>query len=184
MLDVGALRPGVGWPMQLRASDVLLLVIGPTSWERPSRRHSPRGLPVVPLLVSGATMPASEQLPPPLAKLAGIQAVVLEEAAWREGVQRLVRSLRVRRRPRDATTPLRPGGRVCRPRCWPLPRFVDRERHGSRPGDRRRTCPGVLGSQPINPPPSSSPSSPRSVVSQVASQSSRQRWCGCGGGPA
>lgn len=163
LVDVGALRPGLGWPMQVReavgASDMLLAVIGPSWLEATTARERAdfvgtaleaalsEGLPVVPLLVGGATMPASEQLPPPLAKLAGIQAAVLEEAAWRENVQRLARSLRrIRLRPRDTAAPA-PPGRPRPPSALPdLPSFVNRE-HEREELEAALTRPGPPGAR-------------------------------------
>lgn len=166
LLDLGALRPGLGWPMQLReavgASDALLAVIGPSWLEATTTsEHADfvgtalevafsEGLPVVPLLVGGATMPASEQLPPKLAKLAGIQATVLDETTWREGVQRLVRSLqRIRLRARDAAAPS-PPGRPSMPSALPaLPSsFVNRVREREEL-EAALTRPGPPGAQVV-----------------------------------
>lgn len=52
------------------------------------------GKPVIPVLVSGATMPGAADLPPALAGLARRQAVVLSDTGWRGDVERLVTGLR------------------------------------------------------------------------------------------
>jgi len=52
------------------------------------------GVPVIPVLVGGALMPAEADLPPALAGLARRQAVVLSDAGWRGDVERLVTTLR------------------------------------------------------------------------------------------
>jgi TIR domain-containing protein len=53
-----------------------------------------RDIPVIPVLVRGATMPRSEQLPPDLAELAYRNAVELTHARWDSDVQWLVKALR------------------------------------------------------------------------------------------
>jgi hypothetical protein len=146
LLDVGTLRLGLGWPIQLReavgTSDALLVVIGPSWLEATTTRKQvdfvgtaleaafSEELTVIPLLVGGAKMPSSDQLPPNLARLASIEPAVLDEADWLESVQRLARSLLpIRIRPRDPTT-IPPPGPANLPSALPaLPSsFVDRER--------------------------------------------------------
>ncbi len=53
-----------------------------------------RDIPVIPVLVRGATMPRAEQLPPDLAELAYRNAVELSHARWDSDVQVLVNALR------------------------------------------------------------------------------------------
>ena len=52
-----------------------------------------RDIPVVPVLVRGATMPRAEQLPDDLKELAYRNAVELTHARWKSDVQVLIRSL-------------------------------------------------------------------------------------------
>lgn len=53
-----------------------------------------RDIPVVPVLVRGAKMPASEELPDDLKELAYRNAVELTHARWKSDVQVLIRALR------------------------------------------------------------------------------------------
>lgn len=53
-----------------------------------------RGIPVVPVLVGGARLPAADELPPDLAELARRQSVTLRDETWHADVLGLVRSLR------------------------------------------------------------------------------------------
>ena len=53
-----------------------------------------RDIPVIPVLVRGASMPRAEQLPPDLAELAYRNAVELTHARWDSDVQVLVKALR------------------------------------------------------------------------------------------
>ena len=87
-------------------SRVLLVLIGPR-WAgprpgQPPRLHEPddfvsfevatalaRGLPVLPLLLDGATMPAPEPLPQPLKALAGLQALELRHSQFAADMDRL-----------------------------------------------------------------------------------------------
>ncbi len=52
------------------------------------------GKPVIPLLVSGASMPGADSLPDAIAGLSRRQAMVLSDGNWRGDVERLVMSLR------------------------------------------------------------------------------------------
>ncbi len=54
-----------------------------------------RQVPVIPVLVDGARMPAADELPAPLRPLASRQAVELSDIRWDYDVQRLVHSIRV-----------------------------------------------------------------------------------------
>lgn len=53
-----------------------------------------RDIPVIPVLVQGASMPRAEQLPPDLAELAYRNGVELTHARWDSDVQVLIRALR------------------------------------------------------------------------------------------
>ncbi len=53
-----------------------------------------RNIPVVPVLVGGASLPAASDVPDELGELAQRQAVVLHDATWHQDVEGLLRSLR------------------------------------------------------------------------------------------
>jgi hypothetical protein len=53
-----------------------------------------RDIPVIPVLVQGASLPRAEQLPPDLAELAYRNAVELTHARWDSDVQLLIKALR------------------------------------------------------------------------------------------
>jgi hypothetical protein len=53
-----------------------------------------RGIPVVPVLVGGARLPAAHELPPELSELVRRQSVTLRDETWRADVRGLVQSLR------------------------------------------------------------------------------------------
>lgn len=115
-LDVSAITPGEDFTAAideaLVGSDVVLAVIGPT-WltvagpdGRPRLQHPDdyvrlelagafeRELPVVPVLVGGATLPSPEDLPAELAALPRHQGVALRDESWHQDVDGLVRVLR------------------------------------------------------------------------------------------
>jgi hypothetical protein len=52
------------------------------------------GVPIIPVLVEGARMPAAEALPSSLAAFARCQAITLDDEGWRDDTQRLVALLR------------------------------------------------------------------------------------------
>jgi hypothetical protein len=52
-----------------------------------------RGVPVIPVLVRGATMPVAKDLPVELAALSRIQALELGERQWRAGIEELIATL-------------------------------------------------------------------------------------------
>lgn len=54
------------------------------------------GVPLIPVLVEGATMPAANQLPPSLAEFARCQATELSETRWNYDVDRLIGMLHAR----------------------------------------------------------------------------------------
>ena len=111
--DVSAIEPGQGFRKAIDANvarcSVLLAMIGPR-WLDASggaRRIDDAGdfvrleiasalqrdIPVVPVLVQGAKMPAAAQLPADLADLAWRHAVELSHARWPSDVQVLVQAL-------------------------------------------------------------------------------------------
>ena len=113
--DVDDIRPGEDFiqaiESHLRQVGAVLVMIGP-SWLATGADGQRRlddagdfvrqeiqaalasGKPLIPLLVSGATMPAEAGLPDGIAGLARRQAVVLSDSNWRGDVERLVASLR------------------------------------------------------------------------------------------
>jgi len=52
-----------------------------------------RDIPVIPVMVQGARMPRSNELPQPIAPLARRQTVELDDARWRDDVWRLIKAL-------------------------------------------------------------------------------------------
>ena len=108
-------------------------------------------VPVVPVLVEGATMPAALDLPPSLAEFSRCQAVELSDRRWRDDAEKLIETLesrfaidadrapldRIARGARRRPQPL--GGRPVRPRAPPA--ATDRappDRACRRPGARVR----------------------------------------------
>ena len=95
---------------QIRECDTLLVVIGPT-WlaagsdgERRIDRSTDflrleieaalrNELQVIPVLVAGAVMPTSRELPAPLAKLARVNAIELHDRRWSADVDLLYRQI-------------------------------------------------------------------------------------------
>jgi len=113
--DVDDIRPGEDFihaiESHLQQVGAVLVMIGP-HWLAVGPDGQPRlldaddfvrqeiqaaldsGKPLIPLLVSGATMPAEADLPEAIAGLSRRQAVVLSDSNWRGDVERLVASLR------------------------------------------------------------------------------------------
>ena len=114
-MDVEGIRPGTDFVdvigEALEECDVLLAVIGST-WmscldaQGRRRLEDPedfvrlevetalrRGIPVLPLLVQGASVPQGDQLPPSLSSLARRQALELSDRRWRADVGRLIEEL-------------------------------------------------------------------------------------------
>jgi hypothetical protein len=52
-----------------------------------------RGVTIIPVLVEGATMPGEDALPPPLARLARLNAVELSDSRWQYDVEQLIEAL-------------------------------------------------------------------------------------------
>lgn len=114
--DVTAIVPGEDYTAAIDRAlsdcDAVLVVIGP-GWLDASTAHGTRRLleagdyvrlelaralmrdiPVIPVLVGGATLPAATDLPSELRALTQRQAVVLRDDSWHRDVDGLVRSLR------------------------------------------------------------------------------------------
>jgi len=95
----------------LRSASVLLLLIGPRWLTLADDSGRPRiedtkdyvrmeiqaclrsGLPILPVLLPGAAMPAREQLPPGLEDLALRQALALRDDRWKDDTHELVRQI-------------------------------------------------------------------------------------------
>jgi TIR domain len=127
--DVAAIAAGQDFTQvidrQLDDTDAVLAILGPgwltASTDAGERRLDDaedyvrlelsralrRGIPVVPVLVGRARLPAAEELPPDLAELSRRQSVILRDETWHADVQGLVRSLRGEP---DVPTPRRRGG--------------------------------------------------------------------------
>lgn len=115
-MDVSGIEPGRDFRRaideQVASCGVLLAVIGKSWFDAKdesgrSRLDDPmdfvrletasalkRDIPVIPVLVRGASMPRPEQLPPDLAELAYRNAVELTHARWDSDVQVLIKALR------------------------------------------------------------------------------------------
>jgi hypothetical protein len=52
-----------------------------------------RGVPVIPVLVQGAPMPAAHELPPDVSMITRVNALELSDARWRHDIDRLVRAI-------------------------------------------------------------------------------------------
>jgi len=113
--DVTAIAPGQDFTQVIRHAlddcDAVLAVIGPgwvgTETEGTPRLRQPddyvrlelataltQDLPVVPVLLGGASMPDTADLPDDLRALVQRQAVVVRDESWRQDVDGLLRSLR------------------------------------------------------------------------------------------
>lgn len=113
--DVAAIAPGEDFERAveeaLTLSDVAIVVIGPR-WLAPGPEGTPRiqhaddyvrleislalaqGLRIIPVLVGGADLPSTEDLPEDLEPLTRRQAIRLSDETWREDVNRLLLVLR------------------------------------------------------------------------------------------
>lgn len=114
-LDVAAIRAGTDFTAAiddaLGRTDAVLVVIGPRWLSAVTDDGRPRladpqdyvrrevsgalgsGLPVVPVLVGGASLPAAEDLPDELTALARRQAFALDDTTWHRDVDGLLDSL-------------------------------------------------------------------------------------------
>ena len=115
-MDVDAIDPGADFTQVVEESvgscDVLLALIGrrwTTTTDREGRRRLDKpndwvrveiktaldrpDTRVIPTLVQGAEMPSSDDLPPPLQKLADRNAFEIRDSRWRSDVDRLVAEL-------------------------------------------------------------------------------------------
>ena len=112
--DVETIAPGQDFTEAIRRAlddcDAVLAVIGP-AWVGADKEGAPRlgqaddfvrlelataltrDLPVVPVLLGGAAMPAATDLPDDVKALAQRQAVVVRDESWRQDVDWLLRSL-------------------------------------------------------------------------------------------
>ena len=110
-LDIDTIEPGADFvrvlQQSLQQTAVMLVVIGPrwtslVAADGSPRLHDPadfvrmeveaaltRGIPVVPVLVQGATLPRKEDLPPSLAPLTTRQAFALDHAEFNDDAKRL-----------------------------------------------------------------------------------------------
>jgi hypothetical protein len=111
-MDINALRPGADFVQVIEDAvgsvEALVAVIG-DNWadirDGSGRRRLDdpedfirleigtalrRGVPVIPVLVQGAAMPAGKDLPPELASLSRLQALELSEKRWRAGIEELI----------------------------------------------------------------------------------------------
>ncbi|MDP9071612.1 MAG: toll/interleukin-1 receptor domain-containing protein [Actinomycetota bacterium] len=113
--DVTAITPGEDFTEAIRRAidscDAMLAVIGP-GWAASAPEGRPRliepddyvrvelatalkrEVPVVPVLLGGARLPAAADLPDDLAPLAQRQGVAVRDEVWHQDVDRLLRSLR------------------------------------------------------------------------------------------
>jgi pterin-4a-carbinolamine dehydratase len=115
-LDTSSVQPGAVWPDELEeavaAADVVLLVIGP-DWLRAANEWGERLIdqpadwvrrelelaltlskPVIPVLVSGATMAPPDKLPESVAALSSRQAVELRDAYFDHDVELVASRIR------------------------------------------------------------------------------------------
>ncbi|WP_093804216.1 toll/interleukin-1 receptor domain-containing protein [Streptomyces sp. Wb2n-11] len=84
---------GPGW-LDCRDKEGRLRLADPQDWNRRELETALRsGLPLVPVLVGGATMPTAQQLPPTLQTLATVQATKLSHEDWSYGFKRLLEDL-------------------------------------------------------------------------------------------
>ncbi|HEX6363083.1 MAG TPA: toll/interleukin-1 receptor domain-containing protein [Albitalea sp.] len=136
--DIDGIEPGADFEAALQraigGASVLLAVVGPRwldALDAAGRRRLDdpadmvrreiesafaAGVPVIPVLVEGARMPAADALPPSLAAFARCQAVPLDDARWHDDSARLV-ALLCERHGIDAAA----GASAARPRLAALP---------------------------------------------------------------
>jgi hypothetical protein len=113
--DVGSIPPGEKFEKAIfsaiASSHVVLAIIGPNwlvrnkvtgerriaeegDWvRRELEKALERKVPVIPLLVEGAKMPAAEDLPPVLKEFAGYQAIELSDTRWDYDVAQLLKAI-------------------------------------------------------------------------------------------
>lgn len=115
-VDTDAIRIGTTWPTEiedaLSRATVLIAVIGP-AWLRLADEYGMRRLdnpndwvrneikialerkiPVIPLIISDATLPKSEGLPDDIRGLTSFQGYQLRDDAWEGDVDRLIKALK------------------------------------------------------------------------------------------
>ncbi len=115
-MDIDKIEPGVNFVQAIEraidACDVFIALIGRqwlTATDAKGRKRLEssgdfvrleietaltRAARIIPVLVQGAEMPASEELPPPLADLGHRNAIEIRDTSWRSDVDRLVQTLR------------------------------------------------------------------------------------------
>ena len=113
--DVDAIAPGADFVTEIEhaieVSDALVVIIG-RRWLDPgssgtSRLHEPddfvrreiaaalsRDVPVIPVLVDGASMPGAGSLPDDITALARRNAIALDDTRWSDDVERLIATIR------------------------------------------------------------------------------------------
>ena len=111
-MDIDEIRVGDTWPQSLdnalNSATVLLVVIGPTwlrvadvygrrrldhsdDWVRTEiERSLAKGISIIPILVTRATMPPKEALPVAIGGLADQQYIQLRETHWKQDLQPLI----------------------------------------------------------------------------------------------
>jgi len=103
-MDVKKILPGQDWGAAtenaIDSCEILIAIIGPRWLEELHDRFDQvhleiahalsRGTRVVPVLVQGASMPRSQDLPDDLAKLARLNAIELVDSRWKRGSDRLI----------------------------------------------------------------------------------------------
>lgn len=108
--DVESLKPGQDFfdviRERLKVAAVMLVIIGP-NWNRDRRIENPddlhreeiktaleRGIPMIPVLVGGASMPRKEDLPEDVGRLHRLQAVEILDKRWDDGMRDLIEAVR------------------------------------------------------------------------------------------
>ena len=126
-MDIDTLKPGVDFSAAidtaLSSCEALIALIGRQWLTSTDAQGQPRlanrrdfvrleiatalkrNIPVIPVLVQGATLPRAQDLPKALAKLAGSQAHEITDTRWRYDVARLIAALKERPRVARLTRP-------------------------------------------------------------------------------
>lgn len=112
LIDVDWIEPGADWSEKLReiveSASAVIAVIGPGWADDDGRRRLNESsdfvrhelatalkgsTPVFPVLVGGGTLPLSNELPPDLAPLQGLDAREIDNRDWVSGVEGLITTL-------------------------------------------------------------------------------------------
>jgi hypothetical protein len=121
-MDVDDIAPGADFvtaiEARVAACDVLVAVIGPKWLDTLRTRQAGqdfvhgeiaaalrRGVPVIPVLVGGGTLPSPQELPPELRRLARHQAVAIRDSAFDQDANGLIAG--IRRLAKSASSPNR-----------------------------------------------------------------------------